>query len=210
MVYSKLVKRGFDLFASTIAIAILSPLFILVAIAIKMDSKGPVFFTQDRVGKDGKLFRIIKFRSMLTFEESYLADGTPMSNYDRITRVGRFLRKTSLDELPQLFNVLKGDMSIVGPRPTLPYQVEKYNATQRQRLAVRPGLTGLAQINGRNELTWEEKIQYDLKYIQSLSFLNDLQIIFKTVFVVLRGEKVEFSKHDDISKHSGDVLEDVR
>ena len=147
---------------------------------------------------------------MLTFEDSFYEDGTPMENYERITKIGNILRKTSLDELPQLINVLIGDMSIVGPRPTLLYQVEKYDSNQMMRLKVRPGLTGLAQINGRNNLTWEEKIKYDLVYLEQISFLTDLKIIIKTIPVVLKCEKVEFTSPDEISKHSGELIDDIK
>src|SRR5690625_4092260 len=130
-------------------------------------------------------------------------------NDPRITKVGNILRKTSLDELPQLLNILLGDMSIVGPRPTLSYQVEKYTSKQASRVNVRPGLTGLAQVSGRNSLSWEEKIQCELDYVERLTFLRDVGIILKTVLVVLKTERIEFTKPDEISKHSGDLRKDV-
>lgn len=207
--YEKFIKRCIDLVASSLGLVILSPLFFIVAALIKLDSKGPIFFTQDRVGTEGKLFKIFKFRTMRTFEESFNPDGSEMENYSRITKVGKWLRKTSIDELPQLINIALGNMSIVGPRPTLPYQAERYTEHQRKRLKVKPGLTGLAQVNGRNSLSWEEKIEYDIKYTEIISLLTDIRIILKTIPVILKAEKQEFIKHDAISKHQNNVLKDV-
>ncbi len=209
MIYKNYFKRLLDILCSGLSLIVLSPLFFIIAIAIKLDSRGPAFFTQKRIGMNNKEFKIFKFRTMLTFEDSYYEDGTPIDNYDRITKVGDFLRKTSMDELPQILNIFLGDMSIVGPRPTLSYQVEKYNSTQARRLDVRPGLTGHAQVSGRNSLSWEEKIQCDLDYVNRITFLRDIKIILKTVLVVLKTEKVDFTKPDEISKHSGDVRRDV-
>lgn len=209
MIYRKFLKRVMDIICSGLALLVLSPIFLLIALAIRVDTRGPVIFTQKRVGKEKEPFKIYKFRTMLTFEDSFYEDGTPIENYDRITKVGNILRKTSLDELPQLINIFIGDMSIVGPRPTLQYQVEKYNSTQLRRLEVRPGLTGHAQVSGRNSLSWEEKIQCDLDYVNRVTFLRDIKIILKTILVVLKTEKVEFTRPDDISKHSGDVRKDV-
>lgn len=208
--YRNYFKRFIDFAASGIGLILLSPIFLIVTILIKIDSKGPALFTQKRVGKEGKEFKIFKFRTMLTFEESFYPDGSPIENYDRITKVGNILRKASIDELPQLINILIGDMSIVGPRPTLSYQVEKYDSNQKRRLDVRPGLTGLAQVNGRNSLSWEQKIQFDLDYVNNITFIKDISIILKTFIVVLKSEKIEFVAHDEISKHSGDVREDVK
>lgn len=207
--YRRHVKSKLDKLLSFVSLLLLSPLFIIIGIAIKKDSKGPIFFTQERVGLRGEKFRIVKFRTMLTFEESYYADGTQIENYDRITKVGNLLRKTSLDELPQLINIFKGDMSLVGPRPTLSYQVENYDSFQMKRLEVKPGLTGLAQVSGRNSLTWEDKINYDLQYVNKLWFITDVIIILRTFLVLFRTEKVSFSKHDKISEHKGDVTKDV-
>lgn len=209
MIYKKYFKRAIDLICSGLAIVILSPVFFIISIAIVMDTKGPAMFTQERVGINKSLFKIYKFRTMLTFKNSYYSDGTPIDNYDRITKVGHFLRKTSLDELPQLINIFIGDMSIVGPRPTLSYQVDKYDSNQVRRLNVRPGLTGNAQVNGRNSLSWEEKIKCDLDYIENITLIRDLLIIFKTISVVLKTEKVDFTKPDEISKHDGDLRNDV-
>lgn len=204
------IKRAADIVISALMILALIaiPVLIVIPIAIKLDSKGPVVFAQDRAGKDGKVFKIYKFRSMLIPEESFDAQGNPLPPKQRITKVGRFLRKTSLDELMQLFNVLNGTMSIVGPRPTLPYQIERYTPEQRRRLNMRPGVTGWAQVNGRNNLSWTEKIKYDVAYIDKFSLAFDLKILFKTVAVVLKGDGIEFTKNDAIN--AGTVEEKIR
>lgn len=195
------VKRAFDLFAATLLLIVLIviPVMIVVPILIRLTSKGPAVFTQDRVGKDGKVFKIYKFRTMRIQEESVDADGNPLPPQARITKVGKILRKTSLDELMQLFNVINGTMSFVGPRPTLPYQVERYDERQRKRLDMRPGITGWAQVNGRNDLTWTEKIEFDVEYIENFSVWMDIKILFRTVMVVLKQEGIAFHKNDAIS-----------
>src|SRR5690554_6223876 len=207
--YKKLLKRPFDLIFSLVMLILLFPLFIVISIIIQIDSRGPIFFTQTSVGKNEKKFNILKFRTMKTIKDSYYKDGTEMNHEDRVTRVGRILRKISFDELPQLINILLGTMSIIGPRPTLPYQVVKYNDYQKQRLLVRPGVTGLAQVNGRNNLTWNEKIDFDIKYINKLTLFNDIKIFLKTFLVVLKKDNVKFKKHDDISQHEGSTIKDI-
>lgn len=199
-----ILKRVFDIAVSCTLIILLSviPVLIIIPIIIKLTSKGPAIFVQERVGKDGKIFNIYKFRTMLLPEESFDKKGNPLENYERITTVGDFLRKTSLDELMQLFNVFNGSMSICGPRPTLPYQVEKYTNEQRRRLEMRPGITGWAQVNGRNNLSWEEKIKFDLEYINHFSLWFDIKILIKTVQIVLKKEGIEFKKSDAISCNS--------
>ena len=154
------IKRAFDLTASVLLLIgmIVIPVMIVIPILIKLTSKGPALFTQDRVGKDGKIFKIYKFRTMRIPEESFAPDGRPLEPKERITKVGRFLRKTSFDELAQILNVINGTMSLVGPRPTLPYQVENYTEHQRKRLEMRPGVTGWAQVNGRNSISWGGEI----------------------------------------------------
>ena len=176
-------KRQFDLALVLLTAPVTLPVGILCAVAVRLDSPGPIFFRQPRVGLDGKPFSLWKFRSML-----HTKDPNPAFPDDRrVTRVGHMLRRTSLDELPQLMNVLRGDMSLVGPRPTLAYQVERYTPAQRQRLSIRPGLTGLAQIRGRNSLTWERRIEYDLEYRTDQSLVSDVKILLATVWVLLRG-----------------------
>ena len=195
------VKRAVDLMVALFALLFLIavPVLIIIPIAIRLTSKGPAVFTQDRTGKDGKVFKIYKFRTMLIPEESFDAEGNPLTPKQRITKVGRFLRKTSLDELMQLFNVLNGTMSLVGPRPTLPYQSERYNDRQKRRHEMRPGITGWAQVNGRNDLSWSEKLEYDVEYIEKFSLLFDLKILFKTVAVVFKQDGIAFTKDDAIN-----------
>lgn len=193
----RLLKRVQDIALSLMALAILWPAMLLVAVAIWIDSPGAnPFFSQDRVGQNGKVFRFYKFRSMVPNAEEQKAellqynemDGPAfkMKNDPRITRVGRFIRRTSIDELPQLLNVLKGDMSIVGPRPALPKEVEQYNDYQKQRLYITPGLTCYWQIQPRrNELSFDEWVELDIRYIKERSFLTDWKIIFKTFGAIL-------------------------
>ena len=198
------IKRTFDIVVGLIALAamIAIPLLIVIPIAIRLESKGSAVFTQERMGKDGKVFKIYKFRTMLIPEESYNAQGEMMSPKERITKVGAFLRKTSLDEIMQVFNVINGTMSFVGPRPTLPYQSERYTQRQWRRHEMRPGVTGWAQINGRNDLTWGEKIEYDIEYIEKFSLWFDLKILFMTVPVVLGQSGIAFTKNDAITAKS--------
>jgi lipopolysaccharide/colanic/teichoic acid biosynthesis glycosyltransferase len=186
-------KRAFDL----VLTLLIGPFALVVgavcSLAVKVDSRGPVFFRQERVGMNGRAFRVFKFRTMVDDP-----DGNPLfPDADRITRVGRVLRRLSLDELPQLLNVVSGDMSIVGPRPTLAYQVERYTPSQRRRLAVRPGLTGLAQVRGRNTITWDQRIEHDLEYLDRQSALFDLWLVLRTVPAMLAGSGVEGHPTDD-------------
>lgn len=182
---SKITKEIFDRFSSLIGLITLSPILIIFAIWIKIDSKGPVFFKQKRLGKDGKIFSIFKFRTMIVNAER-IGDGLSIkSDKDpRITKLGRFLRKTSIDELPQLINVLIGDMSLVGPRPPVVYSpydgYENYPDWAKKRFKMKPGVTGLAQIKHRNSVTWNERIVVDNEYIDKFNFWLDIKIIFKT------------------------------
>lgn len=188
-------KRAFDITVSVFAILLLLPLWIFVIIAVKLDSPGPVFFVQERNGYKGRTFKMYKFRSMVEDAEQYLElleDRNEVSGHmfkmkkdPRVTRFGGFIRKTSIDEFPQLLNVLKGDMSIVGPRPPIPREVVKYEAWHNLRLSVRPGLTGLWQIRGRNNLGFDDMVRLDLKYIRERSFRYDLKIILRTIPVLL-------------------------
>ena len=161
----KLIKRLFDLCFSVTLLIILAPFFMVTALLIFIDDRRPVFFRQARAGRDGKVFHVIKFRTMVVDAEKKGAGVFVLKDDPRITRIGKILRHTSLDELPQLFNILKGEMSVVGPRPALPYQIDNYNDRQKQRLKVKPGITGWSQIKGRSSLTWPERIVQDLWYI---------------------------------------------
>lgn len=168
-----------------LATPVVVPVSIVCAVAVRLDSKGPVLFTQERVGKGGVPFKVYKFRTMIDGINPIVPDQT------RITRVGRFLRRTSLDELPQLLNVVNGTMSVVGPRPTLQYQVDRYTEQQRRRLDVRPGLTGLAQVSGRNALSWDRRIELDIDYVERQSLPLDLRIIARTAKTILSGEGID-------------------
>jgi len=190
------IKRLVDLVLSTIGLIVLSPVFLIIAICIKVDSKGPVFFLQERAGFKGKPFMIYKFRSMVNNAVN-MGDGYYTGENDpRITKVGKFLRNTSLDEIPQLINIIKGEMSIIGPRPTLMYQIKEYDDFQKRRLLMKPGVTGLAQVNGRNSLTWPQRIKYDVKYVDNYSLWLDIKIFFKTIGVVFKKEGVYSEKEN--------------
>lgn len=182
------IKRVCDVLGSGLCILIFSPIFVIAAILIKATMPGPVFFMQTRVGKGNQPFKVYKFRTMRVDQ---IAEATHDFSKDeaRITPLGRILRRTKIDELPQLLNVLNGDMSLVGPRPTVGEQVEGYTARQRQRLSVRPGMTGLAQVNGNTSLSWEQRIEYDLEYVQNFTVLLDLKILLRTISVVILGEQ---------------------
>ncbi|MEW9094157.1 MAG: sugar transferase [Clostridiaceae bacterium] len=193
-----LLKRLIDIVGAIVGIVLLSPIMLITAIAIKVDSKGPLIFAQERVGQDGKIFKMYKFRSMVINAEELLdklKDKNEMSGPmfkikedPRITKVGKFIRKTSIDELPQFFNVLKGEMSIVGPRPNLPREVIKFTDYQRTKLLAKPGITCYWQVMGRNNIDFEEWIELDIKYIEDRNLLLDIKLIFKTFFVLF-GDK---------------------
>ena len=186
------MKRLVDIFISLIALIVLSPIFLLVAYKVRKNLGSPIFFYQERPGKDGKLFKMMKFRSM---KDANDIDGNPLPDDQRITPFGQKLRSTSLDEMPQLLNVLKGDMSVVGPRPMLKEFVELYSPEQARRLEVRPGMTGLAQISGRNELDYEERFKCDVWYVDHHSVLVDFKIMFKTVSVMTNKEGINAPGH---------------
>jgi undecaprenyl phosphate N,N'-diacetylbacillosamine 1-phosphate transferase len=189
---SSLVKRILDICISSLVVIILLPVFVITVIAIRVSSKGPAIFKQERAGKGGKAFIFYKFRTMKIDVDPF--GPSPKSNEDpRLTKIGKLLREYSLDELPQLFNVLKGDMSIVGPRPLYVSQISEWNERQKKRLLVKPGLTGLAQISGRGELTREEKLELDVKYVETVSFLADIKIILATIAQVF-GRKNIYEK----------------
>ncbi|WP_027633460.1 sugar transferase [Clostridium hydrogeniformans] len=194
-----LVKRLFDIISATLALIIFSPLFIILAIIVKLDSKGPVFFGHKRLGFNGELIKVYKFRTMYENSAELFEKFTPeqkrefeinfkLDDDPRITKIGDFLRKSSLDELPQLVNIIKGDMSVVGPRPIVEKEVEKYGEYIGKLLKVKPGLTGNWQANGRSDTTYEERVQMDMDYIDNRSFGFDIKIIFQTVLSVLKGK----------------------
>ena len=178
-------KRIVDVLASGVALLVLAFPFAAIALAVKADSRGPAFFRQERVGKGGCVFRVWKFRTMVKGAIRQGLGYNVAKDDPRITRVGRFLRNLGLDELPQFLNVLSGEMSLVGPRPTLAYQVERYDEVQRRRLLMKPGITSLAVVSGRNALTWEERITLDVWYVEHWSLWLDLRILVKTLWVVL-------------------------
>lgn len=193
----RFLKRLMDILGSIIGLLILSPLFVIIALAIKKEEKnGPVFFSQIRIGKNGNEFKMYKFRSMCVDAEVKLkellkyneVEGAMFKIKDdpRVTKIGKFVRKTSIDELPQLFNVLKGDMSLVGPRPPLEREVKEYSTYDKQRLVIKPGCTGIWQISGRNNVGFNEMVNMDIRYIRNLSILNDIKIILKTAWIMIK------------------------
>ena len=191
-------KRAIDIVGSIVGLALLSPILLIVAIAIKLESKGPIIFSQKRIGLKGKEFKMYKLRSMVEDAEKLKKDlmksnemSGPMfkmKDDPRVTRVGKFIRKTSIDALPQLINVLKGDMSLVGPRPSLPKEVKKFKPWMKKRLEVKPGLTCFWQVSGRNNIDFEDWMKLDIKYVEERSFLVDIKLIFKTFFVLFGDE----------------------
>lgn len=186
-IYEKYIKRLLDFTLSLCAIIVLSPVLLVLAILVKTKLGSPVLFTQNRPGKDGKIFKMYKFRSMTDERDE---EGNLLPDEIRLTSFGKKLRSTSLDELPELFNILKGDMSIVGPRPLLVEYLTRYSTYQARRHEVRPGFTGLAQVNGRNAISWEEKFNYDVEYVDSVSLGLDTKIILQTVVTVLRRDGI--------------------
>ena len=192
MSFFKILKRGIDIIISLLAFIILWPVLLLIVIAVKFSSKGPAIFKQQRAGKNGNPFVFYKFRTMTTDADPF--GPSPKSGLDpRLTKVGRILREYSLDELPQLFNILKGDMSVVGPRPLYLSQMPEWSERQKKRLLVKPGLTGLAQISGRGELTREEKLELDVKYVETAGFSADVKIVLATIAYVF-GRKGIYEK----------------
>ena len=197
-VYIK-IKRVIDVIFASIALILLSPVFAIIAIAIKIDSKGPVFFTHKRIGKNGNIIKLYKFRSMVINAEELIKSFTPeqmreykenykLTNDPRITKVGKFLRKTSLDELPQLINIINGDLSIIGPRPLVADELEKYGVNKDKFLSVTPGLTGYWAANGRSNTTYEQRMEMELYYIDNLSLKMDIKVFFKTILSVVKKE----------------------
>jgi len=197
----KIIKRIMDIFGSLLGFAILSPLFLIIPVIIKLNSKGLIFFKQNRPGENEKIFSLYKFRTMKELKDEH-RDLIPEG--DRITKIGRFLRRLSLDEIPELWNVLKGDMSLVGPRPLLVEYLERYTPEQARRHEVKPGITGWAQVNGRNAITWEEKFKYDVWYVDNWSLWLDIKIIFITIFKVIKGEGISHPGQATMEKFQGD------
>jgi lipopolysaccharide/colanic/teichoic acid biosynthesis glycosyltransferase len=194
-----MLKRIFDIAASVAELVLLSPVIVVVAIQIRRRLGSPIFFRQTRPGKDGKPFEMIKFRTM---REAHDAEGNPLPDSERITPFGRFLRSSSLDELPEFWNVLKGDMSVVGPRPLLMEYMDYYTEEEMLRHSVRPGVTGLAQVTGRNATTWNERLSFDVQYVKTQTLLLDLKIIFKTIYQVFKREGVVVVPSDIYQKLS--------
>ncbi len=198
--YRSCLKRAFDLILSSLLIVLLAPLFILLMPVLFMAIGQPVFFIQERPGKDGRLFKVIKLRTMV---QAFDRNGKALPDYQRLTSAGRMLRSLSIDELPQLLNVVKGEMSIVGPRPLLKEYLTLYNTRQARRHEVRPGITGLAQVNGRNGLNWQQKLEYDTWYVENLSFLLDIKIILRTIFKVAGREGINSAKAETMEPFKG-------
>lgn len=199
----KYIKRAMDFLVAVILLTVLSPLMLLAATLIAVNRDGPILFKQKRPGKDGKIFTVYKFRTMSTA----LIDrnGKELSDFERMTRIGKILRKTSIDELPQLFNIIKGDMSFIGPRPLLTEYLGLYSPEQMRRHEVLPGISGWAQVNGRNTLTWEQKFAYDIYYVDHYSFLMDMKIFFKTVENVLRQDGINSGNDNTMKKFTGNT-----
>lgn len=198
--YAKYVKRPLDFFLSLCALTVLSPVLLVLTALGAVMMKGNPFFTQLRPGKNEKIFKLIKFRTMTCEKDK---NGELLTDEKRLTKYGKFLRSTSLDELPELINILKGDMAVIGPRPLLPEYLPLYNETQRRRHEVRPGLSGLAQINGRNAVTWEQKFECDVRYIDNITFFGDMKIIIVTVLKVLKRDGITEENNATVEKFAG-------
>lgn len=201
--YKNYIKRFLDVLLSLTALLILAIPLIIVGLLIRIKLGSPIFFRQPRPGKNAKIFKIFKFRTMNNAKDK---NGNLLADNLRLTKFGKFIRSTSIDELPELINILKGDMSIVGPRPLLVEYLDLYNEEQKHRHDVRPGLTGLAQVNGRNSITWEEKFKYDLEYVKNVTFINDCKIILKTIEKVLLREDINASENITMEKFKGNKL----
>ena len=197
----KSVKRVLDFVFSLFALIVFSPLMAVAAVMIKLDDGGPALFRQKRPGKNGEIFEVYKFRTMSVRTED--ENGRPLSDMERMTKIGRALRKTSIDELPQFINVFKGEMSFIGPRPLLCEYLDLYSPEQARRHEVRPGISGWAQVNGRNAITWEEKFDYDVYYVDNMSFGLDMKILMKTVANVISGSGVNSAEQSTMEKFKG-------
>ena len=200
MKFQNVVKRTIDIVCSGLGLIILSPILLITAILIRIKLGSPIFFTQDRVGKDGKIFKMIKFRTMLDATDKW---GDPLPDEERMTPFGKFLRSTSIDELPELINVFKGDMSLVGPRPLLVEYKELYSPEQFRRHEVRPGITGWAQVNGRNALGWAERFKLDVDYVDNYNLFMDIKILFMTILKVVKRDGISQEGHATMEKFNG-------
>lgn len=198
--YKNYLKRVVDFTMALVALIFLSPIFIIITIGLFFANQGHPFFLQSRPGKRERIFTIVKFKTMNDKKDDA---GNLLSDAERLTKIGAFVRKTSLDEIPQLINVLKGDMSLIGPRPLLTSYLPLYNEFQKRRHDVRPGITGWAQINGRNAISWKEKFEFDVFYVENVSFLLDLKIILTTVMNVIQSKDINQADHATISKFDG-------
>jgi putative UDP-galactose phosphate transferase len=202
--YKNFIKPAIDFVLALVGFLFLSPVFVLVMIGLFFANDGKPFFFQLRPGKDGKIFKIIKFKTMTDKKDE---NGNLLPDADRLTKIGSFVRKTSLDEIPQLLNVIKGDMSLVGPRPLLPKYLELYNDFQRRRNEVKPGITGWAQVNGRNSISWEKKFEYDVWYVDNVSFLLDIKILIMTVLKVVKSEGINEQGQATSNEFKGNNIE---
>ncbi len=198
--YKSYIKRPFDFFLSIFFFFLISPIFLITTILLAIANKGKPFFFQARPGKDEKIFKVIKFKTMTDKKGN---DGKLLPDAERLTAIGSFVRKTSLDEIPQLLNVIKGDMSLIGPRPLLVQYLPLYNDIQKRRHEVRPGITGWAQVNGRNTISWEQKFEYDVWYVDHLTFLLDIKIIFMTILKVFKSEGINADGQATMSEFKG-------
>lgn len=198
--YKIIIKRVLDIIISLIGLIILSPIFLLVFVCLMIVNKGKPFFFQERPGINTRVFKIIKFKTM---NDKIDKEGNLLPNNLRITKIGGFIRKTSIDEIPQLINVVKGDMSLVGPRPLLVRYLSLYNEEQKRRHDVKPGITGLAQVNGRNTITWSKKFEYDVHYVDNISFKLDIEIIFKTFMKVIKRSDINVSEKITMEAFNG-------
>jgi undecaprenyl phosphate N,N'-diacetylbacillosamine 1-phosphate transferase len=200
--YQSLIKRALDFLLALIGFLLLLPVFLLIAILLFIANGGKAFFLQSRPGKNEHIFKIIKFKTMNDKSDK---EGNLLSDAERLTGIGRFIRKTSLDEIPQLINVLKGDMGLIGPRPLLVEYLPLYNENQRRRHEVRPGITGWAQVNGRNTISWEKKFEYDVWYVDHLSFSLDVKIIWLTVKKIIKSEEINSTTNATMEKFVGNI-----
>ena len=202
--YKNFIKPVIDFVLALVGFLFLSPVFVLVTIGLFFANDGKPFFFQLRPGKNGKIFKIIKFKTMTDKKDE---NGNLLPDADRLTKIGSFVRKTSLDEIPQLLNVIKGDMSLVGPRPLLPKYLELYNDFQRRRNEVKPGITGWAQVNGRNSISWEKKFEYDVWYVDNVSFLLDIKILIMTILKVVKSEGINEQGQATSNEFKGNNIE---